>query len=93
MNNNIYYNSCSCFRLFDWRPEKVIGERAKHEKVVVIKNLFDSSTFDKDVGLILEYQEDLREECKKCGDVRKVVIYDVRVNIVLHGLTLVIIFL
>jgi len=44
---------------------------------VVLKNLFDPSIFDKEVALILEYQEDLREECKKCGDVGKVVIYDV----------------
>lgn len=54
------------------------GERAKHEKCVVIKNLFDSSTFEEKVELILEYQNDLREECSKCGVVRKVVIYDVR---------------
>lgn len=63
-------------KLFDWRPEKMIGERAKHEKVVIIHNLFEPSLFDKDVGLILEYQQDLREECTKCGEVKRVVIYD-----------------
>lgn len=63
-------------RLFDWRPEKLRGERSKHEKVVIVKNLFDPSIFDKDVGLILEYQQDLRDECLKCGDVRRIVIYD-----------------
>lgn len=63
-------------KLFDWRPEKMIGERSKHERVVIVKNLFESSMFDKDVGLILEFQQDLREECSKCGEVRKVIIYD-----------------
>lgn len=63
-------------KLFDWRPEKFIGERAKHERVVIIKNLFHPSDFDKEVQLILDYQQDMREECSKCGEVRKVVIYD-----------------
>jgi len=54
------------------------GTRSRHERVVIVKNLFDSTTFDKDVSLLLEYQQDLREECSKCGDVKQVVIYDVR---------------
>jgi hypothetical protein len=29
------------------------------------------------MSLLLEYQQDLREECSKCGDVKQVVIYDV----------------
>ncbi|XP_055685982.1 HIV Tat-specific factor 1 homolog [Lutzomyia longipalpis] len=63
-------------KLFDWRPDKMRGERARHERVVTVKNLFTPETFDKEVQLILEYQNDLREECKKCGTVRKVIIYD-----------------
>ncbi|XP_018568713.1 HIV Tat-specific factor 1 homolog [Anoplophora glabripennis] len=63
-------------KLFDWRPEKKIGERAKHERVVIVKNLFDPSIFDTDVSLILEFQQDLREECSKLGEVRKVLLYD-----------------
>ncbi|XP_065332450.1 17S U2 SnRNP complex component HTATSF1 isoform X2 [Cloeon dipterum] len=63
-------------KLLAWRPDKLRGERERHERVVVVKNLFEPSIFDKEVALILEYQEDLREECKKCGDVRKVIIYD-----------------
>lgn len=63
-------------KLFDWRPEKKILERAKHEKVVIVKNLFEPAIFDTDVGLILEFQEDLREEVSKIGQVRKVLIYD-----------------
>lgn len=53
------------------------GDRAKHEKTVVIKNLFEPEMFDREVHLILDYQNDLREECAKCGTVRKVVVYDV----------------
>ncbi|CAG9789187.1 unnamed protein product [Diatraea saccharalis] len=63
-------------KLFDWRPEKFIGERSKHERVVIVKNLFHPTDFDNEVQLILDYQQDLREECTKCGEVRKVVIYD-----------------
>lgn len=63
-------------RLFDWRPDKMRGERSKNEKVVIIKNLFTPDIFEKDIQLILDYQNDLREECSKCGTVRKVIIYD-----------------
>ncbi|KZC03769.1 PREDICTED: HIV Tat-specific factor 1 homolog [Dufourea novaeangliae] len=63
-------------KLFDWRPERALGEPLKHERVVIIKNLFSPEDFDKEVALLLEYQQDIRSECLKCGDVRKVVIYD-----------------
>jgi len=53
------------------------GEPLKCERVVIIKNLFTPEDFDKEVQLLLEYQQDIRSECLKCGDVRKVVIYDV----------------
>ncbi|XP_053676807.1 HIV Tat-specific factor 1 homolog [Anopheles nili] len=62
--------------LFDWRPEKMRGERSKHERIVIIKNLFEPELFDREVHLLLEYQTDLREECGKCGTVRRVVLYD-----------------
>lgn len=63
-------------RLFDWRPEKMRGERSKHERIVIIKNLFEPALFDNEVHLILEYQQDMREECSKCGEVKKVTLYD-----------------
>lgn len=56
------------------------GERSKNEKTVILKNLFTPELFEKEVELILEYQNNLREECGKCGIVRKVVIYDVSLN-------------
>lgn len=63
-------------KLLDWRPEQMKGERAKHERIVIIKNLFTPELFDTEVHLIIDYQKDLREECSKCGTVRKVVIFD-----------------
>ncbi|XP_012530763.1 HIV Tat-specific factor 1 homolog [Monomorium pharaonis] len=63
-------------KLFDWRPERMRGEPLKCERVVIIKNLFTPEDFDREVQLLLEYQHDIRSECLKCGDVRKVVIYD-----------------
>lgn len=52
------------------------GERSKHERIVIIKNLFEPELFDREVHLLLEYQNDLREECGKCGTVRRVLLYD-----------------
>jgi HIV Tat-specific factor 1 len=66
------------FRLLDGHPDKLHGTRSRYERVVIVKNLFDSTTFDKDVSLLLEYQQDLHEKCSKCGDVKQVVICDVR---------------
>lgn len=65
------------FRLLDWRPEKMRGERSKHERYVIIKNLFEPEMIERQVELLLEYQGTLREECGKCGTVRKVVVFDV----------------
>lgn len=68
-------------RLFDWRPDKMRGERARHERIVIVKNLFAPETFVKKLHLILEYQRNLREECAKCGSVRRVVVYDVSIRV------------
>lgn len=65
------------FRLFDWRPDKLRGERSKNENVVVLKRLFKPGEFDQNPAMLLEYQKDLREECSKFGRVKRVVIYDV----------------
>lgn len=63
-------------KLFDWRPEKIRGMRSKYENVVIISNMFDPIEFERDPSLIMEYQRDMREECSKCGEVKKVVVYD-----------------
>lgn len=70
-------------RLFDWRPDRMRGEPLKCERVVILKNLFTPEDFDRDVKLLLEYQQDIRSECLKCGDVRKVIIYDVSFSFLL----------
>lgn len=66
-------------RLLDWRPDRMRGEPLKCERVVIIKNLFSPEEFEKDVQLILDYQQDLRSECSKCGEVKKITIHDVSV--------------
>lgn len=62
-------------KLLDWRPDKMRGERSKHERVVIIKNMFSPEIFENHVDLIIKYQEDLRNECTKCGTVRRVMVY------------------
>lgn len=63
-------------RLFSWQ-EKEPDKRPKSEKVVIIKNFFNPEVFDKDPTLIVEYKQDVEEECtEKCGPIRKVDIYD-----------------
>ncbi|OQV19370.1 HIV Tat-specific factor 1 [Hypsibius exemplaris] len=63
-------------KLLDWRPDKLPGTRAKNERVVVIKNMFDPKEFEEDPGLTLEFKKDLQTECEGFGEVKKVVIYD-----------------
>ena len=63
-------------RLFEWIPDKMRGQRAKHEKVVVIKNMFDVGEVDADPGLILDYTKNIRSQCAKFGTVAKVTLYD-----------------
>lgn len=62
--------------LLAWKPSKLPDER-KNNLTVVISNMFSVSDFSGDPALILEYREDLQEECEKlCGPVKKIVIYD-----------------
>lgn len=63
-------------KLLDWRPDMLRGMRYKHEKTVIIKNMFNPDDFKTQPELILEYQNDLREECSKFGTVKKTIIYD-----------------
>lgn len=62
-------------KMFEWHPEKMRGEREKHEGTVIFKNLFDPAVFAKNVSLILDYQQDLQEECMKYGTCKKVVVF------------------
>ncbi|XP_022594492.1 HIV Tat-specific factor 1-like [Seriola dumerili] len=60
----------------DWRPEKQGDVRKRHEKVVIIRNMFHPSDFEEDPLVLNEYREDLRTECEKFGEVKKVILFD-----------------
>ncbi|XP_008297061.1 17S U2 SnRNP complex component HTATSF1 [Stegastes partitus] len=60
----------------DWRPEKQGDVRKRHEKVVIIRNMFHPSDFEEDPLVLNEYREDLRSECEKFGEVKKVILFD-----------------
>ncbi|XP_040036724.1 17S U2 SnRNP complex component HTATSF1 [Gasterosteus aculeatus] len=60
----------------DWRPEKQGELRKRHEKVVIIRNMFHPSDFEEDPLELNEYRDDLRTECEKFGGVKKVILFD-----------------
>uniref|UniRef100_A0A4W3GVA5 17S U2 SnRNP complex component HTATSF1 n=1 Tax=Callorhinchus milii TaxID=7868 RepID=A0A4W3GVA5_CALMI len=61
----------------DWKPEKKLGEiRLRHQRVVVIKNMFHPKEIEEDALVLNEIREDLRVECEKFGQVKKVLIFD-----------------
>uniref|UniRef100_A0A1A8FXQ3 17S U2 SnRNP complex component HTATSF1 n=1 Tax=Nothobranchius korthausae TaxID=1143690 RepID=A0A1A8FXQ3_9TELE len=60
----------------DWRPEKQGDARKRHEKVVIIRNMFHPKDFEEDPLVLNEYREDLRTECEKFGEVKKVILFD-----------------
>lgn len=60
----------------DWRPEKQGDARKRHEKVLIIRNMFHPSDFEEDPLVLNEYRDDLRSECEKFGEVKKVIIFD-----------------
>ncbi|KAM3910822.1 17S U2 SnRNP complex component HTATSF1 [Leptodactylus fuscus] len=61
----------------DWRPEKKNNDtRKRFERVVIIKNMFHPKDFEEDPLVLNEIREDLRSECEKFGQVKKVLIFD-----------------
>jgi HIV Tat-specific factor 1 len=71
-------------KLFAWIPDKLKGERYKHEKVIVIRNLFDPEEFDRDPGRILDYTSRIRAQCSKFGTITKLTLYD-KVSFIMRG--------
>ncbi|XP_032993163.1 HIV Tat-specific factor 1 isoform X1 [Lacerta agilis] len=64
-------------KLLDWRPEKKDGSvRMRHERVIIIRNMFHPSDFEEDPLVLNEIREDLRTECEKFGQVKKVILFD-----------------
>ncbi|XP_028923092.1 HIV Tat-specific factor 1 [Ornithorhynchus anatinus] len=61
----------------DWRPEKKAGaSRMRHERVIIIRNMFHPKDFEEDPLVLNEIREDLRTECEKFGQVKKVLLFD-----------------
>ncbi|XP_067404165.1 17S U2 SnRNP complex component HTATSF1 [Emydura macquarii macquarii] len=61
----------------DWRPEKKDATtRLRYERVVVIRNMFHPKDFEEDPLVLNEIREDLRTECEKFGEVKKVLLFD-----------------
>ncbi|CAH1226306.1 HTATSF1 [Branchiostoma lanceolatum] len=63
-------------RLLDWRPERKEPLRPKHERVMIIRNMFHPKDFEEDPLVLNEISDDLREECEKFGIVKKVLLFD-----------------
>ncbi|XP_062915775.1 HIV Tat-specific factor 1 [Mobula hypostoma] len=61
----------------DWRPEKKSGEsRLRYERVVILKHMFHPKDFEVDPMILNEIRDDLRLECEKFGQVKKVLLFD-----------------
>ncbi|XP_036993726.2 HIV Tat-specific factor 1 homolog [Artibeus jamaicensis] len=61
----------------DWRPERRDGPtRMRHERVVIIKNMFHPLDFEDDPLVLNEVREDLQVECSKFGQIRKLLLFD-----------------
>ncbi|XP_050997139.1 HIV Tat-specific factor 1 [Acomys russatus] len=61
----------------DWRPERRAGpSRMRHERVVILKNMFHPLDFEDDPLVLNEIREDLRVECSKFGQIRKLLLFD-----------------
>ncbi|KAI5132111.1 Hiv Tat-Specific Factor 1 [Manis pentadactyla] len=61
----------------DWRPERRAGtSRMRHKRVVIIKNMFHPMDFEDDPLVLNEIREDLRVECSKFGQIRKLLLFD-----------------
>ncbi|XP_034341728.1 17S U2 SnRNP complex component HTATSF1 [Arvicanthis niloticus] len=61
----------------DWRPERRAGpNRLRHERVVILKNMFHPMDFEDDPLVLNEIREDLRVECSKFGQIRKLLLFD-----------------
>ncbi|XP_043565015.1 HIV Tat-specific factor 1 [Chiloscyllium plagiosum] len=61
----------------DWRPERKPGSsRLRCERVVILKNMFHPKDFEEDPLVLNEIRDDVRLECEKFGQVKKVLLFD-----------------
>ena len=63
-------------KLFEWRPDKGRFARSRNEKTVIVKNVFTLEEVDTNLLLVNELETDMRSECAKYGDVKKVKVYE-----------------
>jgi len=61
-------------KLLDWVERD--GKRSKFDRIVILKNMFDVSEFEKEPQLIIDLREEISSECEKFGVVKKVLIFD-----------------
>jgi RNA recognition motif-containing protein len=62
-------------KLLGWK-EHVGPKRSKYDKVVVLENMFDPVEFEGNPASLQDIKDDVREECEKYGDVRKLMVFD-----------------
>ncbi|ELW63388.1 HIV Tat-specific factor 1 [Tupaia chinensis] len=61
----------------DWRPERRAGvPQKRHERVVIIKNMFHPMDFEDDPLLLNDIRKDLQVECSKFGKIKKLLLFD-----------------
>ncbi|XP_063954481.1 17S U2 SnRNP complex component HTATSF1-like [Lytechinus pictus] len=63
-------------KLLDWRPEKKFPQRKRNEQVIILKYVFHPSEFEEDAMLINDIKDDVKSECSRYGEVKKVLIFD-----------------
>ncbi|XP_068757063.1 17S U2 SnRNP complex component HTATSF1-like [Montipora capricornis] len=60
-------------KLLDWIDRDT---RKKQDRIIVFKNVFNVEDFEKNPVLITELRDDIKRECEKFGEVRKVIVFD-----------------
>ncbi|CAF0751570.1 unnamed protein product [Didymodactylos carnosus] len=62
-------------KLLDWeeRPDVV---RGKHERIIVMRNMFDLEQFKNDPTYIIQLRSNIRQSCEQYGEVKKIYIFD-----------------
>ncbi|KAL2165264.1 hypothetical protein VTH06DRAFT_561 [Thermothelomyces fergusii] len=69
-------------KLADWSDDDGGGHHPssavppKHQRVVILRNMFTLDELREDPAALLDIKEDVREECAKLGPVTNVVLYD-----------------
>lgn len=67
-------------KLTDWDSSDDEHQKAPVNKLrsVLLKHMFTLDELEKDVSLLIELKDEVREECETLGEVTSVVLFDVR---------------